>query len=174
MNEYTKTGSSLLHANEYFEVRKDIVETPHGEKEYTYVSKNSAVVIVPFVSLDEVLLIEHYRYLSDGPSLEFPAGGIDEFETPLQAAHRELSEETGYIAENLNFEGKFYSSRGFSNEIVYVFSAKTLSPSKTGTDPSEEITKVVRMRIEDVYKKALDMEINGSSSLIAALKVLKS
>lgn len=95
------------------------------------VLKPSAVAIVPLdVARNAVVIIEQFRIGSfvnnrlESFQLEIPAGLIDPGETPLEAAHRELLEETGLSTRSLTPALEFYSSPGFSSEKVYGFLAE--------------------------------------------------
>lgn len=101
-------------------LRKDIVKISDIEElEYTYIEHPGSVIIIPFFSNGEVLLVDQYRYPIRINSIEFPAGGINNGESSTAAANRELMEETGYCAADLIKLGEFYTSNSLT-EVVTV------------------------------------------------------
>ena len=71
---------------------------------------NGAVVILPFLDKQTIVLIRNRRYTIGGYLVELPAGGLEKGEDPMNAAGRELLEETGYVAGRLQRVIDFYSS----------------------------------------------------------------
>jgi hypothetical protein len=92
-------------------VIRDLAEVPgRGKVEYVFVHHPGSVVVIPVASSGNLILVEQYRYLAKAQSLEFPAGGLEPGESPLQAAVRELREETGYLARHWERLGEFFTS----------------------------------------------------------------
>lgn len=86
-------------------------ELPDGQvAEFDILSSQSFVTVAAFTEAGEVILIRQYRPGPERELLSFCEGAIDPGETPVQAAHRELLEETGYIAPNMIFLKKRYSA----------------------------------------------------------------
>ena len=82
-----------------------------------------AVGVVPVGGDGRVLLIDHYRFATRTRGWEIPAGRIEADESPVDAAARELSEETGHVAENLTPLGTFHPSNGSSDQTFHVYVA---------------------------------------------------
>ena len=101
----------------------------HDLASYEYVHKPAAVVVLPYdARLDQIVMIEQFRigcYIHDqqGWMLEMVAGIIDQNETPLQAAKRELLEETHLSCTAMLNLGNFLTSPGFSTERIYYYVA---------------------------------------------------
>src|SRR5258708_37310955 len=91
-----------------------------------------------------VLLVRQPRPAVNANVLELPAGLVDPGETPIDCARRELQEETGYIAGRLEPLVSFYTSPGFSTELIHIFFATELREGTTQHDEEEEI-EVVRL-----------------------------
>src|SRR5690348_14290636 len=90
-----------------------------------------ASAVVPF--LDDprgpdprVLLIRQFRHAADGYIWEIPAGRLDPGETPEQCAARELKEETGMVAGQLEWLTTIYTSPGFTDERIHLYLASVL------------------------------------------------
>lgn len=113
-----------------------------------------AVVIVPFASKNEILLLRQFRYSAKGDLLEIPAGTIEGGERPLTCAKRELEEETGFRARHWTFLAKFYPAPGISNEIMWLYRADGLAAGRKNLDHDEWITheKVSLKRAETLVR----------------------
>ncbi len=114
-----------------------------------------------------VLLVRQPRPAVGTHLLELPAGLVDAGEQPIEAARRELEEETGYTAERLEPLVRFYTSPGFSTELLHIFAATRLQEHAGQPDPEEEI-ELVRMPLEEAIDRVLDGEI-GDAKTVAGL-----
>src|SRR5215467_9477062 len=95
-------SSKVVFKGPVFSVRRDLVSEPSGVRATRDVIAHSgSVVVMPVLDDGKIVLIRQYRYAARQYLWELVAGRIDEGETPLQAAARELKEETGYSAERL-------------------------------------------------------------------------
>lgn len=125
-----------------------------GEKSDVLILKsNDAVNMIPIDEDNKVILVNQYRFGIQDYTLEIPGGFIEENETPLQAAKRELLEETGYIAPEWKYLGKSPSNPVFQNAYIHHFIALNASlKSKPNPDPAEKI-EAVRISKPDVLMK---------------------
>jgi ADP-ribose pyrophosphatase len=98
-----------------------------------------AVVILAFLEPDRILLIRNRRYTIGQVLLELPAGTLEKGEDPMNAAGRELVEETGYLAGRLKPIGNFYTSPGILSEKMYAFAAYDLEETQKSLEEDEEI-----------------------------------
>lgn len=89
---------------------------------------------------EEVLIEANFRYPYCKEILEIPAGEKEEGETWLDAAKRELKEETGYVGEEWSDLGLIYPSVGSSDEVRHLFLARKLKKEETHLDAEERIT----------------------------------
>ena len=118
------------------------VEAPHptqGVIEREMVSHPGAVVILPLIDPDTVILIRNERYVVQQTLWELPAGTLEKEEDPAACAARELEEETGYQARSLVPLLHFFSTPGFCNEILYAYVARDLTPTSQRLDETEKI-----------------------------------
>ena len=116
-----------------------------------------AAAVVPFVAEDEILLVRQYRYALGKETLEIPAGKLDPGETPEECVRRELLEETGYEAGELNFLYTYAPAIGYSNELIHIYSARSLKKTKKKID-EREISSVKiysTRRVRKMIKKGL-------------------
>lgn len=132
-----------------------------------------AVVIVPFVGKDHIVLIRQFRIPVNGYVYELPAGIIDEGEDAFSAACREIKEETGMeiVDPILTQDGSrgFYNSAGLTDESVsFVFAKVEGEPTTKDNEGTEEIEVLVLDR-EQVAKMLYD-NINFSAKCWLILK----
>lgn len=133
----------LLDAGRFQVVEQTLV-APSGRPQTRMIVRHpGAVVILPLLDDGRVCLIENYRMAAGGHLVELPAGTLEPDEDPLEAAHRELAEETGYRAGLMEPLATFYSSPGFLDEKMYLFLATQLEPGPTALEGGEEISPMV-------------------------------
>jgi ADP-ribose pyrophosphatase len=106
---------------------------------------SGASAVVPFLSEPagadpQLLLIRQYRYAANGFLYEVPAGRLDPGEAPIDCARRELREETGCSAEQLDFLYTMYTTPGFTDERIHLFMASGLTHGETGHEADEFLT----------------------------------
>jgi ADP-ribose pyrophosphatase len=99
-----------------------------------------AVIVLPIMDDGRVVLIHNQRPAVDAALFELPAGTLDHGEAPEACAGRELIEETGYKAATLRPLGRFYTSPGFSDELMWAFAATGLTHVGQHLEPDENLT----------------------------------
>ena len=110
-----------------FEIKRAIIQHP------------GSAVVMPVDERNRVLLVRQYRLPAGKFLWELPAGRVDEGETPLQAARRELAEETGYRARKFKKIAEFYPSPGFLAEKMTIYLAKDLTAGEQTPMEDERI-----------------------------------
>lgn len=136
----------------------DRIELPNGQEGVReYLRHPGAVCLVPLTDAGEVLMVRQYRYPFSRMMLEIPAGKLDAGEAPIEAAKRELSEETGASALELIDLGVFYPSVAYTDEVIYTYLARGLTFANQHLD-DDEFLDVERIPL----KTLTDMVIAGS------------
>jgi ADP-ribose pyrophosphatase len=131
-------------------IEKRVIRYPNTiEKERVIVHPSNAVAILPLDN-DRCKLLKQYRYAIDQFILEVPAGTMEPGEDPLKTAHRELIEETGFSAGTIIQKGFIYTTPGYTDEKIYLFEARDLSPSQEYEKDEDEIIEVVDIAIKDL------------------------
>ena len=133
-----------------------------------HVKSGDGAVIMPFLDDNTLIMIEEIRTPIGKSILSFPAGLIEKCEKPENAAIRELEEETGYKAKNIEPIIYEYPAVGYSDEKAYIFKATDLTKTQRHLDDTEDI-KVRKISIEELKELYRNGEIHSSAELIAIL-----
>ena len=110
-----------------------------------------SVGVLPIDSDGNIWFISQYRHPVGGMLIELPAGTLNQSESPMDCAEREIREEIGMGAKVLEQIGSFYIAPGYSNEIMTIFLARELYISPLDQDHGELIN-TVKVKIDDAYK----------------------
>ncbi|MEE8360182.1 MAG: NUDIX hydrolase [Candidatus Omnitrophota bacterium] len=99
-----------------------------------------AVLIVPFIKRDEIVLIKQYRPVINSYIWELPAGTLHKNENPLSCAKRELVEEIGYVTKRWKRLGYIYPAPGYTTEKILIFEARGLRKVERKIEKDEIIS----------------------------------
>jgi ADP-ribose pyrophosphatase len=141
-------SSRVSYRGPVFSVTTDEVQEPGGVRARRDVVRHSGSVVVLAVDAaakasrkvePRILLERQYRHAAQAMMWELPAGRIDDGETPLTAAKRELLEETGYRARQWKRILHFYVSPGFLDETMTIYMASGLKAGTAQPEPDEKI-----------------------------------
>lgn len=139
-NRMRLISSKELLKTPIFSVTRDVARDPAGfEIKRAIVRHQGSAVMMPVDPRGSVLLVRQYRLPARDYLWELPAGRIDAGETPLQAAKRELIEETGYRAKRWLKLASFFPSPGFLQERMTIFLARDLTPGEASPMDDERI-----------------------------------
>jgi ADP-ribose pyrophosphatase len=152
----------------------DKVKFPNGlviEKFHVLDFDHTAVAAVVENESGNILFARMYRYISDTTNWELPAGGVDTGETVIEAATREVLEETGYATENPQLIYSYYPMNGSANKLFHIVYCKAVNKMQE-FDPNEvsEIRWFSRHEVEQMIK---DKVITDGFTLTALLLWLR-
>ena len=139
---WKRIDSSEVYKANIFTVLKERSRSEQSGREHDFdiVETRDWVNIIAVTGEDNVVLIRQYRHGTREVTVEIPGGMVDPGEPPLQAARRELAEETGYTAEKWEQIGMVEPNPAFQNNRTYTFIARKASRTKEPQpDPNEEI-----------------------------------
>lgn len=157
----------LLH------VFKDNIILPNGQESTREYIKHVGAVAVVAMDNDGKIAVEHqFRYPFQDELMEIPAGKLDyEGEDPLEAAKRELREETGITASQFEYLGPFYPTCAYSTEVIHLFFAWDLSFGDRELDEDESIN--VEMKdINELQKLIFEGKVPDGKTQAAVLQVI--
>jgi ADP-ribose pyrophosphatase len=144
--------------------QKNVV-LPNGiERQKVIVHPSNAVAILP-VEGKQCKLIRQYRYAIDDYILEAPAGALEGGEDPLEAAGRELIEETGFAARTIEPRGFIITTPGYTDEKIYLYEAHGLSPSREFEKDEDEVIEVRDIMVKDLNRMILDGTIVDAKTI---------
>lgn len=165
-------SSRVAYRGPVFHVTTDRVEEPGGIRARRDVIRHSGSIVV--LAIDErkpeplVLLERQYRHAAQSMMWELPAGRIDEGESPLAAARRELVEETGYTARDWTKILHFYVSPGFLDETMTIYLARGLQSGVAQPEADERIqTRLIPLA--KARKMALEGGIRDAKTICGIL-----
>ena len=135
-----------------------------GILEREVIAHPGAVVILPLLDPERIVMIRNVRKAVQRTLLELPAGTLEPNEDPLLCAHRELIEETGYRATTIQPLMQFFPSPGICNEILFAYVAQGLEYVGQALDETEEI-EVVTFSFPEVLEMIRQGDICDAKTL---------
>lgn len=163
-----------LHTGRIINLDVDTVRFPDGSvAEMEIIRHPGASAVVPFLddpadSDPTLLLIRQYRYAADGYVWEVPAGRLDAGESPHSCAVRELHEETGCTASRVEHLYTMFTTPGFTDEMIHVFTATGLVRGETKHE-HDEFMEVVPMPLSEALERIRTGEIRDAKTALAIL-----
>ena len=118
----------------------DTVKLPDGSTATRELVRHPGAVAVLAILDGRLLVVEQYRKPLDKAQVEIPAGKLEPGEDPMDAAGRELEEETGYRAKSLTHLSTFATSPGFADEVIHLYVATELEKGEARPDEDEFLT----------------------------------
>ena len=137
--------------------KREVVEHPGG------------VCILPVDPEGNCTMVRQFRYPFGRMMLEAPAGKLEYGEDPRDCAVRELSEETGFTADELIDLGAMCTSPGFSTEVLHLYLALGLHSGESHPD-EDEFLNVEKIPLRKLTEMVMNNEIEDGKTIAAVLK----
>ena len=151
----------------------DVYETDNDNiKSKKIVTLNSSdwVNIIPLTEADEIVFVKQFRHGINRETLEIPGGMIDNNESPMEAAKRELFEETGYVSRNIKNLGNVSPNPALFSNRVFSFLGLNSELEVPNIDTNGEISESVLIK-RDQVSKLIKKGIIDHALVIVAFKL---
>ncbi|MCR5650508.1 MAG: NUDIX hydrolase [Lachnospiraceae bacterium] len=170
IREFELIKRDVVDKTRVFDYCKDTLRLPDGRTTvYETLLHKGAAAVVPVLDDGRILLVRQYRHAIGRTALEIPAGGRDSVDEPfINAAARELEEETGYRSDDLEPLISIVTAIAYCNEVIEVFVAKNLKPSNQNLDPDEFI-EVEAFSREELSDMIFEGKIQDSKTIAALM-----
>ncbi|MGI6680253.1 MAG: NUDIX hydrolase [Bdellovibrionota bacterium] len=170
-SDWKLIASESIHKTPWIEIKRDSLKTP-DEKDYvyTYVKKGDFITAVVIDDNNEIYLVKQYRHPLFEYTIEVVQGAIEEGETPLDAAKREVREEIGVVANSFKpLLSNFITNSSLVTSRGNIFLVRDIASQNLQKLDASEYISIIKVP----FKKALEMINDGtikeSYSILAIL-----
>lgn len=164
-------SSEMIYEGRILNLRKDKVQVKDNKTSYReIVEHNGGVALAAVTPEGKMVMVRQYRKAAEKAVLEVPAGKIEKDEDHRLTAERELREETGYSAGKIEHITSFYSSIGYSTEVIYLYYATELTPGETDFDDNESI-EILEYDLKELKEMVFSGAIEDAKTIAAILLV---
>jgi ADP-ribose pyrophosphatase len=161
-----KIDGERIYEGKILDLEVDRVMLASGNEATREVIRHKgAVVVLPLHDDKRIELVMQYRYPTGEVLLELPAGKLDPGEEPIACADRELAEEIGWKPVEIHELGSFFTTPGFTDEVLHAFIATPLEPAPdVAQDPDEAIENTV-MTVDAALEACRSGEIRDCKTI---------
>lgn len=170
MEEFKRLSRDLVAHGAILDYYQDTIQIPNGNiAKWDFIKHNGAAAVVPVDDMGRIVMVRQFRNALDRYTLEIPAGGLKTPEEPtMDAAIRELEEETGYRASRVELLISVRTTVAFCNEKIDIYLATGLVPGNQHLD-EDEYVQVGAYTVEELTEKIYAGEIQDSKTVAAVL-----
>ncbi len=170
MEEIKRLSRQLVAHGAILDYYQDTMQIPNGNVvKWDFIKHNGAAAVVPVDEKGRLIMVRQYRNALERYTLEIPAGGLKTPEEPtMDAAARELEEETGYKAGEIELLLTIRTTVAFCNEKIDIYLARNLTPGSQHLD-EDEYVQVKAYTVDELTEKIYAGEIQDSKTVAAVL-----
>lgn len=171
MEKIERLNRELVYKGSIIDFYKDTVKIPKNGNvaKWDFIGHKGAAAVLPVLPDGRLLMVRQYRNALDRETIEIPAGGLEGPNEPMiEAARRELEEETGYKSDDLEILLSIYTTVAFCNERIDIFVARNLVKTEQKFDEDEDI-EVCAFTIDELCQMVYDLKIQDSKTVSAIM-----
>ena len=161
-------STESIYKGRIFEVSLDSIREDGTEYKREIISHNGSAVIVPVFADKTVALVKQYRHAAGRYLWEIPAGSLEKGEDAKEGAARELEEEIGVTAKNIEKLSEFYVSPGFLSEKMFVYMATDLTETAQNLE-DDELIEVKRFSFAELSEMIRNNEIEDAKTIVGLI-----
>lgn len=168
--EIKRIKRELVQEGSIIDYYKDHMQLPDGKiQKWDFVKHKGAAGVLAVTKEGKILMVRQYRNALDRYTIEIPAGGRNTPDEPtIECAARELEEETGFRSEHLEHLLSLKTTVAFCDELIDVYVAENLIPSKQNLDEGEYIN-VEEYELDELCQMIFEKKIQDSKTVSAIL-----
>ena len=169
MEKFKRIKREVMYDGVKLNFCRDTLITPLGDQIYfDHIEHPGAAAVLPVLDDGRIVMVTQYRNAVERFTLEIPAGGREPGEDLFEVAKRELEEETGFKSENLEYLMSVNTEIAFCDEVIEVYVARDLKPSRQNLD-EDEFIDVSFWELDDLIAKIYAGEIKDCKTSAALL-----
>lgn len=168
---FKRLGRTLVHNGKIIDYYQDTIRLPNGnETIYDFIKHKGAAAMIAVREDGKLVMVRQWRNALDRYTLEIPAGGLNSIDEPTEeAAIRELREETGYIAEHVQFLLRIHTTVAFCNEGIDIYLARGLKRHESQQLDEDEFVDVGAYSLDELVQMIYDGKIEDSKTICAIM-----
>lgn len=170
--DFTTLRKKLVYQNKWMQVYEHEIERRGRPGIYGVVHREHSVIVIPLTPSGQTVLLKQYRYPTDEDSWELPMGSINANESTVEAAGRELLEETGLQPTSLEEIGTYYAVPGLTPQRVTVFVAQMNESALAAMVPpsgADDIQTAKLAYLSEVFEMVSSGGISDGFTLVGLL-----